>query len=226
LSISSALLCSAPDQWSPYTNNGGTVVAIAGSDYCIVAGDTRLSDGGYGILSRKQSKLHSLTPYTILATSGMFADMQTLQKVLDYKLTQYQHKHHKLMSTEASAQLLSNTLYYKRFFPYYTFNLLAGIDQNGVGVVYAYDAIGSFERLTYGAEGTGMKLVVPILDNQVAYKTHQTNSRELPLHEALDLIKDVLTSAGERDIYTGDDVDIAIITKDGTKWEKFPLKKD
>eukprot|EP00967_Tisochrysis_lutea_P017147 scaffold19404_cov24-Tisochrysis_lutea.AAC.1 len=43
----------------------------------------------------------------------------------------YQYNHNKPMSLPAAAQLLSNTLYYKRFFPYYTFNLVAGLDPEG-----------------------------------------------------------------------------------------------
>jgi 20S proteasome subunit beta 6 len=46
------------------------------------------------------------------------------------------------------------------------------------------------------------------------------------LDETLELVKDIFSSAGERDIYTGDFVDIQIITKDGIKYEQFPLKKD
>ena len=43
----------------------------------------------------------------------------------------YQHNHARAMSVSATAQLLSNTLYYKRFFPFYTFNLCAGLDDEG-----------------------------------------------------------------------------------------------
>jgi 20S proteasome subunit beta 6 len=130
------------------------------------------------------------------------------------------------MSTTAIAQLLGNTLYYKRFFPYYCFNVLAGLDNDGKGAVFGYDAIGSFERIPYGVTGSGSALITSILDNQVAFKTQLKHKKDLSADECIDLVKDVMTAAGERDIYTGDSVDILLITKDGIKEEKFQLKKD
>lgn len=67
----------------------------------------------------------------VIASAGMQADMKTLHKHLQARHVMYQHAHQKPMSVTAAAQLLSNTLYYKRFFPYYTFNLVAGLDENG-----------------------------------------------------------------------------------------------
>ncbi|ONM22766.1 Proteasome subunit beta type [Zea mays] len=71
------------------------------------------------------------------------------------------------MSCPAMAQLLSNTLYYKRFFPYYAFNVLGGLDSEGKGCVFTYDAVGSYERTGYSAQGTGSTLIMPVLDNQL-----------------------------------------------------------
>lgn len=48
----------------------------------------------------------------------------------------------------------------------------------------------------------------------------------MTVDEAEDLIKDAFNSAGERDIYTGDFVDMYTITRTGVKYTKFDLKFD
>ncbi|PSC76193.1 Proteasome subunit beta type-1 [Micractinium conductrix] len=216
--------------WSPYDDNGGTVVAVAGDDYCVVAASTRMSTG-YSILTRNKSKILTFNPKCLIASAGMQADMETLHKVLHSRHVTYQFNHRRPMGCQAMAQLLSNTLYHKRFFPYYTFNLCAGLDEQGRGAVYTYDAIGSYERVGYGCQGSGKELIQPVLDNQLKAASPlvlpaQQWLSSLPLEQAVDLVKGAFVSAGERDIYTGDDVEILILTKDGIRTDKLELKRD
>lgn len=79
----------------------------------------------------------------------------------------YEHEHNKTMSTPATAQMLSTMLYYKRFFPYYVSNILAGLDTDGKGVVYRYDPVGHCEKGAQVAGGSSGALLQPLLDNQV-----------------------------------------------------------
>lgn len=99
------------------------------------------------------------------------------------------------MSCPAVAQLLSILLYNRRFFPFYTYNILAGLDKEGMfshtlpvytlsktlscldvmlflfflgkGCVYSFDPVGSYERETYRAGGSAASMLQPLLDNQV-----------------------------------------------------------
>ena len=57
---------------------------------------------------------------------------------------------------------------------------------------------------------------------------HQPNVKHhlLPLETTLKIVKDAFTGATERDIHTGDYLEIFIVTKDGIRKEKHDLKKD
>lgn len=48
----------------------------------------------------------------------------------------------------------------------------------------------------------------------------------MPQEKALEMLKDVFISAAERDIYTGDGINIKIINKDGIQDVHFDLRKD
>ena len=221
-------------------------MGIAGKDFAVIAADTRLSSG-YSILSRNVSKATVLNDSCVVATGGCRTDVITLHKNLTTRMAQYDIAHQDDMSCTAVAQMLSNTLYYRRFFPFYAFNIVAGVDADGKGGVFTYDAIGyvwfctvvvffvfffvclfyawtpdqnslhgsepaapvfgfvpvtyfvfalllwtlnpehdrSFERTMYAAQGSGQKLIIPVLDNLIGYKNREQEAPELTVEETV-----------------------------------------
>jgi len=218
-------------RFNPYDYNGGTVLAIAGENFVVIAGDTRMSTG-FSIKSRSVSKIFKINEETVLATGGFRGDITTLQKQLRAKVTMYTQQHGNSIKPHAVAQMLANTLYGKRFFPYYCWNVLGGLDENGVGCVYSYDPVGNYERVRVSVTGSGESLIQPLLDNQLERQHQQLGNKppplsvDLSLEETVDLVKDAFVSAGERDIRTGDEVEICILTKDGIQMQSFPLNID
>jgi 20S proteasome subunit beta 6 len=97
----------------------------------------------------------------------------------------------------------------------------------GRGAVYNFDVVGSYQRVPVACVGSGESLIQPLLDNQIDRAHQQGLGRWEPSElEAVELVKDAFSSAGERDIHTGDHVRICIINKDGVREEIFDLKYD
>ncbi|EJK56324.1 hypothetical protein THAOC_23819, partial [Thalassiosira oceanica] len=72
----------------------------------------------------------------------------------------------------------------------------------------------------------GAVVLIPLMDNVISHKNRLDERRDLPAEEVVEIVKDAFLTAGERDIYTGDAVDIMVITKDGIDKQTFQLKAD
>lgn len=231
--------------FNPYTDNGGSTLAIAGDSFAILAGDTR-STSGYNINTRYSPKVFKIggtdasqsDATLLLSVVGFAADGLALKERLDAIVKLYRYQHGKPMSVKAAAQRLSIMLYQKRFFPYYVHAILGGLDEEGKGAVYSYDPVGSYEREQCRAAGAAASLIMPFLDNQVNFKNqyvpgsgvgHELQERpRVPLNrdEVEDLVKDAFDSAVERHIEVGDGLQMMVITSNGIEEIYKPLKQD
>jgi 20S proteasome subunit beta 6 len=211
-------------RWSPYEMHGGTALGIVGQDFVAVASDTRLAAADYTIDCRRKSRIFQLTTKALIVSTGFQGDVEALVARLRAAVWNYQQEHFKELSTESLASYVSNVLYSKRLFPYYTYVMVAGIGQNGRPLLYGYDPVGCIEQLNYDANGTGASLAMPILD--LAFGSMHRNTEPFPypdVDRARDILRDTMCSAAERDIYTGDTLEVAIFTAEGLKIEEYPL---
>lgn len=232
-------------EYARYTDNGGSTLGITGSDFAILAGDTR-STSGYNINSRMVPKVFKIGgedetgegAQIVLSVVGFAADGDALRERLDAMVKMYKYKHGKPMSVSACAQRLSTILYEKRFFPYYVHAILGGLDEEGKGALYSYDPVGSYEREQCRAAGAAASLIMPFLDNQVNFKNqyipgsgegHALEAKKaepLPQATVEALVRDAFSSAVERHIEVGDHLQVMIITRAGIQEVFHPLKKD
>ncbi|CAB52716.1 putative proteasome subunit beta type-6 [Schizosaccharomyces pombe] len=221
-------------QFDPYVQNGGTTVAIAGDGFAILAGDTR-SVNGYNINTRFQPRVHEVGDDLVIGASGFEADALALVKRIQQRIDLYHDNHERKMSAQSCACMVRTLLYGKRFFPYYVYTTVAGIDKEGKGEIYSFDPVGSYEREWCRAGGSAANFITPFLDNQVnlhnqyvpgSHGKERKPRRLLKLEEAMKITTDAFTSAGERHIEVGDSVLVKIITKEGVETRIIPLKKD
>lgn len=222
-------------RFNPYSDNGGTILGIAGKDFVVLAGDTRHTTD-YSINSRYEPKVFHIGDNLLISANGFSADGTVLVKRVQNSLKWYHFDNNdKTMTVKTMARNVQHLLYGKRFFPYYVHTILGGLDPEGRGAIYSFDPVGSYEREQCRAGGAAASLIMPFLDNQVNFKNqYQPDSNgkvkrpieSLSLEETIKLVRDAFTSATERHIHVGDGLEIFIATKDGVKTEFYELKRD
>jgi 20S proteasome subunit beta 6 len=224
-------------EFDPYRDNSGTVVGMAGPNYCIIAADTRLSEG-YMIRSRNICRLFEVDDGLVMSGSGCWSDLTALSRDLILECKKFEHIAGRKIGAISLAHSLAVLLYSRRSFPYFSFTILAGLDKAGVGALFRYDVLGSQERVRAVCSGKGEQLMQPMLDELtdankneemwilkgdletvVHSQQHQQQLHVTPLDKeaAVKVIYSAFKAAAEREISVGDGLQVWIIQKGAKK---------
>lgn len=184
---------------------GTTTVGLTCKDGIVLATDTRAT-AGYEIASKQARKVYKITKNIGVTVAGSVGDTQALVRQLRAEAKYYRRREETPMSVRAAAKLTSNMFQAARAFPYLAVLILAGVDENGPGL-YLLSLDGSLIEETMVSTGSGSPVAYGLLESEY--------EENLTVEQALPLAVRALSSAMERDIATGNEIKVAIITEDG-----------
>jgi proteasome beta subunit len=185
---------------------GATAVGITFNDGVVIASEKRIAYGNF-LVSKTTKKTFPLTDKVGAACAGLVADMQilTLQIRALTKIRKMELKRD--VPPNSVAKMISNLMYERRFYPLLTQVIVGGIIDKPA--IYTLDPLGSVLPDEYAAVGTGAEMALGVLDPQ--FKEGMSEK------DAVDLAIRSIKAATMRDSFSGDGIDVLVITKQGIK---------
>jgi proteasome beta subunit len=198
---------------APQYLKGTTTIGIIFHDGVVLATEQRATMGNL-VASRKAKKVYQISDRIGMTTAGGVGDAQQMARLMNVECNLYQVRRGKPISVGAASTLLSNYLNQNRYYPYYVQLLVGGVDEAGPAL-FSVDAMGGATREEeIVATGSGSPIAYGVLEDQY----HPDMSEP----EASDLAKRSLKAAMRRDIGSGEDISIVVITRE--KYEEYTEK--
>ncbi len=197
---------------------GTTTVGIVAKDGVVLGAESK-STMGWLVSSKHAKKVFQLDDKVAMTISGTVGDAQALIRILKAEIMLYKLERKNEIPINAIANLVSNVLHSRRFYPYMAMFLIGGHDSRGFHLL-SLDPIGGLEEDNYISTGSGSPMAYGVLESQ--YK------EGIDANEAAILAYRAIKAASERDVFSGGkEVNIAKITEKGLEWLDEPaiLKK-
>jgi 20S proteasome subunit beta 3 len=125
--------------------NGGACVAMVGKDCVAIACDLRLGMQALTV-SNNFPKIFGYDSTVYLGLTGLATDVATVSDLFRFKVNMYRLREERGIAPETFANLVSTTLYERRFGPYFVNPVVAGINQKtGKPFICGFDSIGCID---------------------------------------------------------------------------------
>ena len=206
-------MLSEPSRKLPHVLESGTTTVGIICDGSVVLATESRATMGYLIASERAAKIHKITDKIAMTIAGSVADAQQLVRLvranISLKMLETEHE----ASVRSVTHLTAAMLFQNRLFPYITQLIVGGIDSEGPHL-FSLDPLGSvIEEDKFTATGSGSVIAYGVLED--GYKD------KMSVEEGVELAKRAIRAARKRDVASGGKIQIAIITKEGIKFEEY-----
>lgn len=192
--------------------SGTTTVAIVCKDGLVLGADKRATSG-YLIAHKKFEKVVPISDSIVVTTAGVVSDVQLLVKLIKAELKLKTIRTGKSIYVKEAVNLLGifvyNNIRKLSLVPGISHFIVGGKDNSGF---YVYDvaADGSIAEIDdYVSSGSGSVMAYGVLETLY--------SKNIDVNEGIKLAVKAINSAVQRDIASGNGIDVVTITKDGVK---------
>lgn len=191
---------------------GTTTVALMCKDGIVLAADRRAT-AGYLIASKSFEKIINISDNIAVTVAGTVSDVQLLAKYIKAELRLKQIRTDRESTVKEAANLLAMLVYNNirklSLIPGISHFIVGGKDDLGFHV-YDLSPDGSISDVDdYTTSGSGSVMVYGVLET--LYK------KDMTIEEGVKLAVKSLNAALQRDIASGNGVDVVSITREGIK---------
>jgi proteasome beta subunit len=194
-----------------YKKTGTTTIGIKCKNGVVLAADKR---AGAGIIVDKHAqKVYKITDYIALTMAGTASDAQLITKLISAELRLMEIRKERPVSVKEAANLLSGIVYQNirrpSMIPGISHFILAGKDHKGFHIFDVYPDGSLSECKGFLSSGSGSVMAYGVLDT--LYNENITTD------QGIKLALQGINAAIQRDMNSGDGVDVMTITDAGVK---------
>ena len=194
-----------------YKKTGTTTVGIRCKDGVVLAADKRAGAGI--IVDKRAQKVYKITDYIALTMAGTASDAQLITKLISAELRLMEIRKDKQVTVKEAANLLSGIVYQNirrpSMIPGISHFILAGKDNKGFHIYDIYPDGSLSECNDFISSGSGSVMAYGVLE------TLYTDN--MSIDEGVKMAAKCINAAIQRDMNSGDGIDIMTITNQGIK---------
>lgn len=195
------------------TKKGTTTVGIVCKEGIVLAADKRVTLGGMLVSNKTVEKVIKITDNMAVTTAGSVSDIQLVVKLVKAELNLKRIRTKRQATIKEAVNLLGTIVYQniRKFSPIIAITgfLVGGKDNTGYHL-YNIGPDGSvMKEGKYATVGSGFEFAFGVFDT--LYKENAS------IQDGIKLSIKAINAAMQRDVNTGEGVDVVTITKEGVK---------